>query len=84
VATRLPCSWGFPGKNTGVGCHFYLQGIFPVWGIKPTSPALQVNSLVLSHQACPNFAAICKMRIIYPPHGVIVKIGGKMILKNSI
>ena len=23
--TRLPRSWGSPGKNTGVGCHFLLQ-----------------------------------------------------------
>ena len=22
---RLPCPWDFPGKNTGVGCHFLLQ-----------------------------------------------------------
>ena len=22
---RLLCSWDFPGKNTGVGCHFLLQ-----------------------------------------------------------
>ena len=21
-----------PGRNTGVGCHFLLQGIFPTWG----------------------------------------------------
>ena len=21
-----------PGKNTGVGCHFLLQGIFPIQG----------------------------------------------------
>ena len=26
---RLLCPWGSPGKNTGVGCHFLLQGIFP-------------------------------------------------------
>ena len=26
---RLLCSWVFPGKNTGVGCHFLFQGIFP-------------------------------------------------------
>ena len=26
--TQLPCLWNFPGKNTGVGCHFLLQGIF--------------------------------------------------------
>ena len=24
-ATRLPCPWDSPGKNTGVGCHFLLQ-----------------------------------------------------------
>ena len=24
--------WDFPGKNTGVGCHFLLQGIFPTQG----------------------------------------------------
>ena len=23
--TRLHCPWDFPGKNTGVGCHFLLQ-----------------------------------------------------------
>ena len=27
--TRLLCAWDFLGKNTGVGCHFLLQGIFP-------------------------------------------------------
>ena len=25
----LLCPCDFPGKNTGVGCHFLLQGIFP-------------------------------------------------------
>ena len=25
--TRLPRPWDFPGKNTGVGCHFLLQCI---------------------------------------------------------
>ena len=30
--TRLLCSWDFPGKNTGVGCHALLQGIFPTQG----------------------------------------------------
>ena len=30
---------GFPSKNTGVGCHFLLQGIFPDPGIEPVSPA---------------------------------------------
>ena len=29
---RLLCSWNFPGKNTGVGSHSLLQGIFPTQG----------------------------------------------------
>ena len=28
-ATRLLCPWDSPGKNTGVGYNFLLQGIFP-------------------------------------------------------
>ena len=29
---RLLCAWNSPGKNTGVGCHSLLQGIFPTQG----------------------------------------------------
>jgi len=25
--TRLLCPWDSPGKNTGLGCHFLLQGM---------------------------------------------------------
>ena len=32
---RLLCSWDFPGKNTGVSCHFLLQEIFSTQGSKP-------------------------------------------------
>ena len=28
----LLCPWASPGKNTGVGCHFLRQGIFPTQG----------------------------------------------------
>ena len=28
VACQAPLPWDFPGKNTGVGCHFLLQEIF--------------------------------------------------------
>ena len=31
--TRLLCPWDFPGKNTGVGSHLLLQGIFPTQGL---------------------------------------------------
>ena len=33
--TRLLCPWDSPGKNTGVGCHFLLQGIFWTKGLNP-------------------------------------------------
>ena len=31
--TRLLCSWNYPSKNTGVGCHFLLQGIYLTQGL---------------------------------------------------
>ena len=39
------CPWNSPAKNTGVGCHSLLRGIFPHPGIEPTPPALQGDSL---------------------------------------
>ena len=33
--TRLLSLWDSPGKNSGVGCHFLLQGIFPTQGSNP-------------------------------------------------
>ena len=30
---RLFCPWNSPGKNTGVGYHFLLQGIFQTQGL---------------------------------------------------
>ena len=32
---RLLCPWDFPGKNTGVGCHFLLQGIILIHKSNP-------------------------------------------------
>ena len=41
-----------PGKNTGVGCHALLQGIFPTQG-SPRSPTLQADSLPAEPQGKP-------------------------------
>ena len=30
---KLFCPWDSPGKNTGVGCHFLLQGILLTQGL---------------------------------------------------
>ena len=46
----------YSGKNTGVGCHFLLQGIFPIQGLNLHLLCLlhgQVDSLLLSHLGSP-------------------------------
>ena len=47
---RLLCPWDFPGKNTGVGCHFLLQGIFPAQGFNPGLLHCRQTLYFLSHQ----------------------------------
>ena len=32
LPSRFLCQWDSPGKETGVGCHALLQGIFPTQG----------------------------------------------------
>ena len=58
VATRPLCPWYFPGKNTGAGCHFLLQGIFLTQGwIKPASLEFQhwqAGSLPFCHLGSPH------------------------------
>ena len=51
VALQAPRPWDFPGKNTGVRCHFLLLGIFSTEGSDlHVLHCRQVLSL-LSHQA---------------------------------
>ena len=40
--TRLLCPWDSPGKNTGVGCHALLQGIFPTQGLNFGKPLMHI------------------------------------------
>ena len=39
-----------PGRNTGVGCHALLQGIFPTQGSNPDLPHCRQILYHLSHQ----------------------------------
>ena len=50
VAYYLLHPWDFPGKNTGVGCHFLLQVIFPAQGSHPGLPHCRQTLYHLSHQ----------------------------------
>ena len=45
--------WDFPDENSEEGCHPLFQGDLPDPGIKPASPALQVDSLPLNHWGSP-------------------------------
>ena len=45
LCARLLCPWYFPSKNTGVGCHSLLQGIFLTQGSNSDVPTLQADSL---------------------------------------
>ena len=49
-STRLLGPWDFPGKNTGVGCHFLLQGIFLTQGSNPGLPHCRQTLYHLSHR----------------------------------
>ena len=53
---QILCAWNFPGKNTGVGCHFLLQGIFLIQGSNLCLLCLlywQADSLPLNYLASP-------------------------------
>ena len=50
---RLLCPWDSPSKNTGVGCHFLFEGIFPTQGLNLRLLFWQADSLPLSHMKSP-------------------------------
>ena len=45
--------WDSPGKSTGVGCHFLLQGIFPTQGLNPGLLHYRQILYYLGHQESP-------------------------------
>ena len=59
--SKLLCPWKFPGENTGVSCHFPLQGIFLTQGLNPCLLSLlhwQVDSLPLYYLGSPIFPSL--------------------------
>ena len=57
--TRLPCPWDFPGKNTGVDCHFLLQGCKALY--LPTKHPFSPTFLIIKSLICRVFQ-ICQTR----------------------
>ena len=64
--TRLFGPWDFPGMNTGVGCHFLLQGIFPTQGLNPGLPYCRQMLHYLSYQGSPNQIMVIINFTLYP------------------
>ena len=56
------CPWNFSGRNTGAGCHFLLQGIFPTQRLNPHLLGLlhwEADSLPLHHLGKAEFTTLC-------------------------
>ena len=58
--------WDFPGKNTGVGCYFLLQGIFLTRGWNSCLLHWQVDSLLLKYPGKP-VTSLSMGLILIPP-----------------
>ena len=56
VTHQAPLSWDSPGKNTGVGCHALLQGVFPTQGSNLGFPHGRQILYHLSHQGSVRFS----------------------------
>ena len=69
VACQAPWPWDSSNKNTGVGCHALLQGIFPTQGLNPHFLNLlhwQVGSLSLGSPGKPHMSCCCCICPTYP------------------
>ena len=56
----------FSGKNTGVGCHFLLQEIFPTWGLNPGLPHCRQMLYHLRHQGSSDFGTHENSLLLFP------------------
>ena len=70
IAYQAPGPWDFPGKSTGVCCHFLLQGIFltqgsnldllhcsrcfTVWATRKSTSSMLLLKYLLIRTTCPH------------------------------
>ena len=72
LALQAPLCMEFSRQEDWNGLPFPSPGDLPDPGIEPGSPALQADSLHLSHQG-----NSCNIHIVFPqphPHGILLKI----------
>ena len=66
IDRRSPgCPWDFPGKATGVGCHFLPQGIFLTQGSNPGLLHFRQTLYHLSYQGSHKISGINIINIRY-------------------
>ena len=65
---RLFSLWDSPGKNSGVGCHALLQGIFPTQGLNPCLPHCRRILYCLSYQGSPWLSLLHHKNLSSQPH----------------
>ena len=74
-STSLLYPWFSPGKNTGVGFHALLQGIFLTQVSNPGLPHLQVGSLPLTPPGKPlahsRFSLKVVLNLVFMDKGVM-------------
>ena len=67
----LLCPWDSPGRNTGVGCHALLQGIFPTQGSNPHLLHWQADSFPSEPPGKPRYmyndTSICCYKLLRVP-----------------
>ena len=71
LAHQAPLSKGFSWQEKWSGLPFPPSGDLPHPGIQPVSPALQENSLLLSHQGIPRASRVLKESWKLSPMGQI-------------
>ena len=62
IACQALMSMGFSRQECWSGLPFPSPGDLPAPGIEPTSPALQADSLLLSHQGSPYIKTSCNVK----------------------
>ena len=65
LENSMDSPWDFPGKNTGVGSHSLLQGIFPTQGLNPGLPHCRQILYQLSYQGSPGRSYILTKNLPY-------------------
>ena len=69
------------GKNTGVGCHDLLQGIFPIQGSNPGLPHCRWILYHLSHQESPKCQTRGEIKYLFliTNHSVIESVPRRLV-----